>query len=142
MYEWLKYIWDLITYSYGILNLIFLYLLVELFAHIDFALLILQKWVCSKLGLLTIYINYIGLWDIKVFQFFYNKHIIMAIEFSLFTRYTIYIIQALFIAIITIWSRAAGPRFRLDQLLSLTWKDLFIYLSLNFVVFLVILILV
>jgi NADH:ubiquinone oxidoreductase subunit H len=54
-------------------------------------------------------------------------------------NYLVFISQVLFIVIITIWTRAAGPRFRLDQLLSLTWKDLFIYLSL-FLVFILILI--
>lgn len=53
--------------------------------------------------------------------------------------YVIFICQVFFIVIITIWARAAGPRFRLDQLASLTWKKLFIYLSL-FLIFLLIII--
>ena len=54
--------------------------------------------------------------------------------------YLTFVAQITFIVAITIWSRAAGPRFRLDQLLTITWKDIFIYLSLFllFVLFIVI----
>jgi hypothetical protein len=38
--------------------------------------------------------------------------------------------QTLFSVILMIWARAAGPRFRLDQIFTMTWKDYFITLSL------------
>jgi len=38
--------------------------------------------------------------------------------------------QTLFSVILMIWARAAGPRFRLDQIFTLTWKDYFVTLSL------------
>ena len=42
--------------------------------------------------------------------------------------YLLFLSQVFFLVIIAIWARAAGPRFRLDQMLSMTWKDIFIYL--------------
>ena len=32
------------------------------------------------------------------------------------------------LAVLTIWSRAVGPRFRIDQLNDITWKDLLPFL--------------
>lgn len=72
-------------------------------------------------------------------QSFYNT---LTYDINYIINYLIFISQVLFIVIITIWTRAAGPRFRLDQLLSLTWKDLFIYLSLFLVFILFIVVLV
>lgn len=40
------------------------------------------------------------------------------------------LLQTLFSVILMIWARAAGPRFRLDQIFTMTWKDYFITLSL------------
>jgi len=37
-----------------------------------------------------------------------------------------FVLQMLFLVIISIWARAAGPRARLDQLFTMTWKDMFI----------------
>lgn len=60
-----------------------------------------------------------------------------------FTKdYFLFLFQVFFLVIIAIWARAAGPRFRLDQILNMTWKDIFIYLSLFlfFLMFIIILI--
>ncbi len=37
--------------------------------------------------------------------------------------------QIMSLAVLTIWARGVGPRFRPDQLSDLTWKDLLIFLS-------------
>lgn len=37
--------------------------------------------------------------------------------------------QIMSLAILTIWARGVGPRFRPDQLSDLTWKDLLVFLS-------------
>ena len=37
-----------------------------------------------------------------------------------------FVLQMLFLVVISIWARAAGPRARLDQLFTMTWKDMFI----------------
>jgi NADH:ubiquinone oxidoreductase subunit H len=51
----------------------------------------------------------------------------------------IYIIGLqIFILILTIWTRASGPRTRIDQLNSYTWKKAFIHL-LIIIVFIIIL---
>lgn len=52
----------------------------------------------------------------------------LLISFSATALLTLWI-QLISIAILTIWARGIGPRFRPDQLSDLTWKDLLIYLS-------------
>lgn len=50
---------------------------------------------------------------------------------SFFDIFLILWFQILFILILSIWARASGPRFRPDQTLNLTWKDLLVTLSLH-----------
>ena len=40
-----------------------------------------------------------------------------------------FLFQVFFLTILAIWARAAGPRFRIDQILSTTWKDMFIFIN-------------
>lgn len=41
----------------------------------------------------------------------------------------IFILQANFFIILSVWARAAGPRYRIDQILHFTWKDYFLILN-------------
>lgn len=41
-------------------------------------------------------------------------------------------LQSALILVLSIWARASGPRFRPDQLFTVTWKDLMIALSGHF----------
>jgi hypothetical protein len=54
----------------------------------------------------------------------------MIIELFIVTCHLTFLIQVFGCVVISIWARAAGPRFRVDQLSNLTWKNLLIYLSL------------
>ena len=54
---------------------------------------------------------------------FYNKS--WPLNFNLFRLWCLITT----IAILTIWARGVGPRFRPDQLSDLTWKDLLLFLA-------------
>jgi hypothetical protein len=54
----------------------------------------------------------------------------MVIERFIIVCHLTFLLQVFGCVVISIWARAAGPRFRVDQLSNLTWKNLLIYLSL------------
>ena len=49
--------------------------------------------------------------------------------FNITRGYSTFILQVLFIILVSIWSRAAGPRMRPDQLSDITWKEFFVLIS-------------
>lgn len=74
-------------------------------------------------------------WSELSFSFFNYEPIFfnftkLNIHQNIILSYLNFVTQVFFVVIITIWTRAAGPRFRLDQLVNITWKDIFLYLSL------------
>lgn len=86
----------------------------------------------------SLYLNYM--------IFFLNlKHAIIFVCFNcipLFFTYLSIILIQIFLLILTIWTRACGPRVRIDQILTLTWKEFLIYLFILmiFIIFIYILI--
>jgi NADH:ubiquinone oxidoreductase subunit H len=48
-------------------------------------------------------------------------------------------IQLMAMAVMTIWARGVGPRFRPDQLSDITWKDLLIFLVINLIILIIVL---
>jgi hypothetical protein len=68
-----------------------------------------------------------------IFNYYFTLNLInnwLVIELSTISNHLTFLIQVFFLVVISIWARAAGPRFRVDQLSNLTWKNLLIYLSL------------
>lgn len=49
-----------------------------------------------------------------------------------------FVLQTMFLVIISVWARAVGPRMRMDQLSQLVWKDFVPSLTLILVVILII----
>jgi hypothetical protein len=65
---------------------------------------------------------YTGMYDPNYFMIEYDETPYMAKE--ILNMWS----SVVLLAIMTIWSRGVGPRFRPDQLSDLTWKDLLIFL--------------
>ena len=63
----------------------------------------------------------------------------MQVEHTFWNLVLIFLFQMWFIIILTVWMRAAGPRFRLDQLSNLSWLDIIIYISAYIVIFIILL---
>lgn len=51
-----------------------------------------------------------------------------------------FVLQTIFLVIISVWARAVGPRVRMDQLSQLVWKDFVPSLTLILVVILIIMV--
>jgi len=49
-----------------------------------------------------------------------------------------FVLQTMFLVIISVWARAVGPRMRMDQLSQLVWKDFVPSLTLILIVILII----
>lgn len=58
---------------------------------------------------------------------------------TLLDLFFFFLFQMFFFVFCSVWGRASGPRTRLDQLSSLTWKDLVVYLlSLTLMIFMMV----
>ena len=72
----------------------------------------------------------------KLFFYIYNNS--LNISDHIFNVPIFFVLQTMFLVIISVWARAVGPRMRMDQLSQLVWKDFVPSLTLILIVILII----